>query len=66
MEGLTFPNESRVEQLPEGFSVGRTLLKFQPRRGQDDWLEALGAGLEQLGDLSPAGIEPLVTSDASS
>jgi transcription-repair coupling factor (superfamily II helicase) len=66
VEGLTFPNESRVEQLPEGFSVGRTLLKFQPRRGQDDWLEALGAGLEQLGDLFPAGMEPLVTSDASS
>ncbi|HJN91193.1 MAG TPA: helicase-related protein, partial [Dehalococcoidia bacterium] len=66
-QGLTFANATRVGPLPEGFSVGRTLVKFQPRRGQDNWLQALEAGLDQLVALrEDAGVEGEPASVASS
>ena len=54
VEGLTFDDRAHRTTLPPGVTVGRSMLRVDPRRVRGDWLDTLEEALQALGESAAA------------
>ena len=52
--GLTFDDRAHRTTLPPGVTVGRSMLRVDPRRVRGDWLDTLEEALQALGESAAA------------
>ena len=52
--GITFDERAHRTALPPGVTVGRSMLRLDPRRVRGDWLDTLEGALEALGESAAA------------
>ena len=53
-EGLQFDDRQRNLALPDSVSVGRTVMRYRPARGEPDWMDVLEDSLTRLQEASAA------------
>ena len=53
-KGLTFGTREQSCPMPDGVSVGRTLMRYRPRRADPNWMDVIEDALERLAAIEPA------------